>query len=206
VDSSTIAGIATAGGTLALAAATFASVRSANGAARVAERSLLAGLRPLLTMSRVGDPKQKVGFQDGKWFQVSGGGAIAEATDDAVYLVISVRNAGAGPAVLHGWHFDPGQQLSRPGHAPLETFTELNRELYIPPGDIGFWQGAFRDPASSSYHEARQAIESGNSMTVEVLYGDIEGGQRSISRFDMWPRDDGAWAAIVARRWRIDAE
>ena len=36
--------LATAGGTLVLAVATFSSVRSANRSARVAERSLLAGL------------------------------------------------------------------------------------------------------------------------------------------------------------------
>ena len=41
----TISSLATAGGTLVLAVATFSSVRSANRSARVAERSLLAGLR-----------------------------------------------------------------------------------------------------------------------------------------------------------------
>jgi hypothetical protein len=38
----TISSLATAGGTLVLAVATFSSVRSANRSARVAERSLLA--------------------------------------------------------------------------------------------------------------------------------------------------------------------
>ena len=46
-DWATIASLATAGGTLVLAVSTFASVKSANRAARAAERSLLAGLRPL---------------------------------------------------------------------------------------------------------------------------------------------------------------
>ena len=58
----TISALATAAGTLVLALATFASVRSANRAARVAERSLLAGLRPLLVPSRLDDPPQKIGF------------------------------------------------------------------------------------------------------------------------------------------------
>ena len=48
VDWGTIAELATAGGTLVLAISTFASVRSANRAARAAERSLLVGLQPLL--------------------------------------------------------------------------------------------------------------------------------------------------------------
>ena len=70
----TISALATAGGTLVLALATFASVRSANRAARVAERSLLVGLRPLLLPSRLDDPPQKVGYSDEKWFVAQAGG------------------------------------------------------------------------------------------------------------------------------------
>ena len=64
---STIASLATAGGTLVLGLATFASVRSANRAARVAERSLQFGLRPILTASRIEDPPQRVAFGDRHW-------------------------------------------------------------------------------------------------------------------------------------------
>jgi hypothetical protein len=46
-----ISSLATAGGTLGLAATTYASVRSANRAARTAEQSMLAELRPLLIES-----------------------------------------------------------------------------------------------------------------------------------------------------------
>ncbi|MEY2476019.1 MAG: hypothetical protein QOG87_1334 [Actinomycetota bacterium] len=52
-DWATISSLATAGGTLVLAVATYASTRSANRAARVAERALLAGLRPVLVQSRL---------------------------------------------------------------------------------------------------------------------------------------------------------
>jgi len=58
----TISSLATAGGTLVLALATFASVRSGNRSARVAEESLLASGRPLLMPSRMEDPPLKVGF------------------------------------------------------------------------------------------------------------------------------------------------
>lgn len=50
-DWATVAGLATALGTLVLAVATFSAVRSANRTARAAERSLLAGLRPVLMAS-----------------------------------------------------------------------------------------------------------------------------------------------------------
>src|SRR5919201_1591051 len=101
----TISSLATAGGTLVLAAATFASVRSANRAARAAERSLLAGLQPLLTVSHLEDPAQKIQFVDGRTLVTPGGGGAAEATDEVIYLTLSVRNAGSGIAVLHGWCF-----------------------------------------------------------------------------------------------------
>lgn len=70
VDWVSISSIATAGATLVLALATFASVRSANRAARAAETSLLAGLRPVLMPSRPEDAPLKVGFIDDKWFHV----------------------------------------------------------------------------------------------------------------------------------------
>ena len=49
----TISALATAGRTLVLASATFASVRSANRSARATERALLAGIRPVLAPSRL---------------------------------------------------------------------------------------------------------------------------------------------------------
>jgi hypothetical protein len=106
-DWATIAEVGTAAGTLVLAIATFASVRSSNRSARLAERSLLDALRPLLLPSRMQDPPEKVGFQDDHWIRVSGGMAAAEATDAAIYLAISLRNVGPGLAVLNGWYFHP---------------------------------------------------------------------------------------------------
>ncbi len=141
----TISSLATAGGTLVLAAATFASVRSANRSARASEQALLAGLRPLLVSSSLEDPPLKVSFQDGKWLRVEGGRVSAEAAGDVVYLAASLRNIGSGVAILHGWRILPGPSVSAPEH-DLDTFHRLSRDLYIAPGDIGFWQGAFRDP------------------------------------------------------------
>ena len=71
----TISSLATAGGTLVLAAATFASVRSANRSARVAERALQVGLRPLLTPSKLEDPLIKVLWVDGHHARIEGGRA-----------------------------------------------------------------------------------------------------------------------------------
>jgi hypothetical protein len=206
----TISALASAGGTLVLAGVTVASVRSANRAARVAEQSLLAGQRPLLVPSRIEDPAVKVGFQDDVWFSVPGGQGIATATDEADYLVIAVRNVGTGIAVLHGWHLLPELVFERSAHSvppPVEEFTTLTRDLYIAPGDVGFWQGSFRDSTSEGYREARHAIEERQRIGVDILYGDFEGGQRMISRFMLSPHEaeDGVrWYAAVGRHWSVD--
>jgi hypothetical protein len=197
-------GIATAAATFVLALATFAAVRSGGRTARIAERSLLASLRPLLAPSRLEDSPVKVGFADDKWFSVSGGGAVAETADDAVYLAIAVRNVGSGIAVLHGWYVHTDSLTGDVPHPRVEEFRRLTRDLYIAPGEVGFWQGAFRDPEDPVFAVAREAIEEPRRFGVDVLYGDHELGQRSITRFALSPRDDGRWLATVARHWNVD--
>jgi hypothetical protein len=137
------------------------------------------------------------------WVHVDSGGAVGEVTDEAIYLAMSLRNAGNGLAVLHGWSLHPGL-LTIDTHDDPDGFRRLTRDLYIAPGDIGFWQGAFRDPNAEEFAVARAASESGEGITVELLYGDHENGQRTISRFALLPRDGGGWIASVARHWNID--
>jgi len=202
-DWATISSLATAGGTLVLATATFAAVRSSNRAARAAEASLQAGLRPLLVPSRLGDPPQRIGYADGKWVEAAGSAGVVEATEANVYLAISLRNVGNGIAVLDGWHFYPESSLQT-DHAHLDEFTRLTVDLYVAPGDIGFWQGTFRDPTSPDFAGAKAAAERRNWCMVEILYGDYEGGQRVVTRFALIPHENGGWVATVARHWNID--
>jgi hypothetical protein len=203
LDWISIADLATAGGTLVLAVATFASVRSANRAARAAEQSLLVGLRPLLVPSRLQDEPQKVMFGDGKWLQVPGGRAAVTAENGVVYFTMSVRNVGRGIAVVHGWRFYPEWDA---GHnAPkVDEFHRQNRDIYVPPGDVGFWQAAFRDEADPQYGEARAAVTGRNTMAVDVLYGDHDGGQRVVTRFTLQPRGDDGWLLSAGRHWNQD--
>ena len=204
VDWTTVASLATAGTTLVLAFATFASVRSGNRTARAAERSLLVSLRPLLGPSRLQDPVQKVGFADGHWVQLQGSGAVAEVTDSNIYLAMSLRNSGNGLAVLHGWTLLVASPVGRQTHSDLDDFHRLTRDIYVPPGDIGFWQGALRDPSTEEFLAARDAIGRRERLTIELLYGDHEGGQRTVSLFSVVPRHDDGWFATVARHWNID--
>ncbi len=203
-DWATISALATAGGTLVLAAATFAAVRSANRSARVTERALLAGIRPVLVPSRLGDPEEKVGFVDDHWVKVPGGRAAAEATDEAIYLAIALQNVGNGLAVLDRWDFWAERATGDHARRPVEEFRRLTRDLYVPASGYGFWQGAFRDPADPAFAAAREAIEARRALTIDLLYGDHEGGQHTITRFALLPAQDGGWLAAATRHWNLD--
>lgn len=203
LDWVTISSLATAVGTLVLAVATFSSVRAAARAARAAERALQVGLRPVLLTSLLEDPVQKVGFQDGKWLKVPGACAYAEVGDDAVYLAVSLRNVGNGLAVLHGWRFTP-QRLSNGECPPLADFHRLTRDLYVAAGQFGYWQGAFRDASDPQFEQAQQAIKDREPVTVDILYGDHDGGQRTIGRFVLLPMPDDRWLVSHSRQWNLD--
>jgi hypothetical protein len=204
VDWPTIASLATAAGTLVLAGATFASVRSANRTARAAERSLQEGLRPLVVPTRPEDPPQKVMWNDAHKAMVSGGYGVAEEVDGNIYLAATVRNAGAGIAVLHSWFPHVGRETSSVGPPPIEDFRRLTRDLYIPARDNGFWQGAIREPDDPHRELLSQAIAERNLILIDLLYGDHEGGQRTITRFGLTPLDNGSWLTSVSRYWHID--
>src|SRR5690242_5649719 len=98
-----VSGIITGVGTLALAIATFASVRSSNRAARVAEAALQEQRRPVLVPSRFDDPMQKIMFVEGHWVRANGGHAAVEHIDGIVYLGVSLRNVGSGIGVCQSW-------------------------------------------------------------------------------------------------------
>jgi hypothetical protein len=225
----TISSLATAGGTLILAVATYGSVQSANRSARVAELSLLAGVRPVLIPSRESDPPERVRFGDGVIVNVPGHGAAVELGYDtaAIYLALALRNGGSGLAVLHGWRARAqppraeqvvarGARLFEDGSATnslvsvepsLKEFRRQQLDLYIPAGDTGYWQGALRDPDEPGYAEVRDAVREQRGIWIDLLYGDYEGGQRTIVRIGVspWPETEGE-RAYVLRYWNVDRQ
>jgi hypothetical protein len=218
-DWPTIASLATAGGTLVLAVATFGSVRSANRAARSAERALQVGLRPVLFASRMQDPDQKIRWGDDHWARLGGGQAVCETGPEGiVYLAISLRNVGSGLAVLRSWRAEPAPTVERPtaGLEELQRglvrpdpdqFRPQGRDLYVPPGDISFWQAAIRDPHDPALPGIVETLDSRRPLWVDLLYGDHEGGQRTISRFvvSRWS-EDSPWLCAVVRHWNLDRQ
>jgi len=206
-DWSTISSLATAGGTLVLAVATFSAVRSANKNARTAERAFQATLRPVLMPSRLEDPPEDVMWKEGSWTRVEGAHSAVEEGDDNIYLVVSLRNAGAGIAVLQGWHAGLAPESASEMQAPdPDEFRRQLRDLYIAPGDFGFWQGAIRGRDDAAHAELHDAIAAHARLAVYLLYSDHEGGQRTISMFSLSrpPGRESEWMTSVVRHWNLD--
>jgi hypothetical protein len=193
-----------------LAAATFSAVRSANRAARTAERTLLAGLRPLLLQSRLEAPEQKVMWRGRHFAHLPGGRAVVEVgkddeDDDVIYLAASVRNVGAGMAVLHGWQVSTGAPDTNQERPRPEEFRRLSIDLYVAPNDLGYWLSAIRDADDPDRQMVLDALAARELIRVAVLYGDHEGGQRTVTQFIFTPITEG-FLCVAARHWNIDRD
>jgi len=208
VEWTTAASLATAAGTLVLAIATFASVRSANRAARVAERGLEQRTVPLLFASRLEDATQKIRWGDDHWARLEGGRAVVEDVDRQLYMAISLRNVGSGNAVLSSWQVGeppPFGAGSRDRPDP-DAFRPQQRDLYVPSGDVAFWQAALRDPGDPDAAMVRKAISERTGLFVDLCYSDYQGAQRTISRFSLSPYGEGppSWFCSVVLHWTLD--
>ena len=203
-DWATVASLATAGGTLILAIATFASVRSAHRAARVAEYSMQIGIRPLLLPSRLDAPTQKIMWGDEHWASLAGGQAVVETVDANVYLAMSLRNSGSGIAVVHGWHLGLQAIGEAHPHAEPDEFRPQTRDLYVPGGDIGFWQAAMRGPKAPSTPpswrpSARRGCSRSRCSTRTTRAASTRSGCSSLA-----PMGESRWLCSMVRHWNLD--
>ena len=132
-----------------------------------------------------------------------------------IYLAIPLRNTGSGLAQLHGYRLDAEQpdrvqsdplgpaQHRRGGQAPESaTFLQQQRDLYIASGEIGFWQAALRDPSSPTFDAVQRALDTRGRLTVDVLYGDLENEQRTITRLRAAPKR--RWVVALRRCSPLD--
>jgi hypothetical protein len=205
VDWVTIAGVATAAGTLVLALATFGATRSANRAARIAEESLLAGLRPALVPSRPEEPPEEISWGDEHTISLPGGAAWMEEDDGNVYLALGVRNVGAGLAVLRAYRIVPGRPDASSPHGEPGDFRRQQLDLYVSAGDASYWQASLRDPDDPLRPALRAAVASGDFVGLELLYTDHRGGQPTITRFALRPGDGAQRRPRVMRHWNAVA-
>jgi hypothetical protein len=65
------------------------------------------------------------------------------------------------------------------------------------------WQGALRNPDDSVRRAIAEAIDARQPISIELLYTDQVGLQRTITRFGLIPTAD-SWLASVHRHWYLD--
>jgi hypothetical protein len=148
-------------------------------------------------------------------FPVGNGQPLVRQDRQVIYLAIPLRNAGAGLAVLRGYRLqaDPAARAAQDsggvarhlrGDPPPQAraFSAQQRDLLIGTSRAGFWQAALRDPAAVLHKEITHAIETQGRITVDLLYGDHEGGQPSVSRFVLLPEAD-SWRCDAVRYWSL---
>ncbi|RAG86598.1 hypothetical protein DN069_05460 [Streptacidiphilus pinicola] len=200
IDWGTVSAVLTAGGTLVLAVASFGSIRSAERAARSAERALQVSLRPILVGARPTDPQQKLIWTDGHSTHLTGSAGYAHLGEDVIYLGAALRNLGPGLGIVHGWSL-------REGDTPVDPadFRRQGLDMYVAPSDHGTWHAALRDPADPAFAVLADQVKNRQRINVDLLYGDHEGGQRTIARISLLPRqaDDG-WVCQTVRHWNLD--
>jgi hypothetical protein len=64
-----------------------------------------------------------------------------------------------------------------------------------------------RDPQEPGYPEVRAALRADDLIQIDLLYGDHEGGQRTVVRFvvSRWPEVEGRRAYVI-RYWDVDRD
>ena len=128
---------------------------------------------------------------------------------------MSLRNVGNGLAILDRWDLncetsvadDPAEADRVAGlQVPRDAseFRRLTRDIYVPAGELGFWQGALRDPSETLFKVASEAILDRRPLILDLLYPDLLGGQRTVSRFTLRPVGDDQWLPVIARHFTLD--
>ncbi len=205
-DWQTVSSLATGFGTLILAVATFSAVRATKRSVQVAEEALMAGMRPLVVSSLHTDPVHKALWNDRHTAVIHGGRAVFEQGDGGVlYLAMGLRNVGSGIALLHAWYVWPERVFEASADPPpLSEFRRLSIDLYVPSGGSGYFESAVRDATDPARPGLVRALADREPIRIDLLYGDQQGGQRTISRFTILPAGDDGWYCQVSRHWNLD--
>jgi hypothetical protein len=99
--------------------------------------------------------------------------------NNVIYLAMPLRNAGTGIAHLQGYRLDP-EPADRGRHRLLASRSARPDELDL----------------------HRNAGPRHQRLTVDLLYGDLEDGQPTITRFVLLPSPTDTWRCDVTHHWR----
>ena len=107
--------------------------------------------------------------------------------------------------MLTSWwmDFDPQPSLDKP--PDLGLFNAQQRHLFVPPGDVGYWQGAIRteDTDRGDRETLRRAIEHRKRLALFLRYSDQDGGHDTLTRFTLMPDENGDWLFGIGRHWTL---
>jgi len=88
-------------------------------------------------------------------------------------------------------------------HREPEDFRLQGIDLYVPAGGTGYWESAIREHDDPVRPAIEKAIANKEPFRIDLLYGDQQGVQRTISRFIVVPAED-FWYGQAARHWSLD--
>ena len=129
--------------------------------------------------------------------------ALVSNAAPSVSLEPVARIDEGGIALLHGWSPMAQLALSDVPHREPDEFRRLTIDLFVPPGGSGYWEGAVREPDDPVRTGLTRVLAEREPFTIDILYGDQDGGQRTVSRFHVLPGGDG-WYCLASRHWNID--
>ena len=160
---------------------------------RIAEQSLLTGMRPLLVPSLADDPTQKVLWSDRHAVRLNGGRAVVEEANGVIYLAMGLRNLGAGIALAPRVVPDARTGLRQ---RPARRCRRLS----------------VASPSISTSHRVARGIGKGRSARTTTLYAPGLRGHRaapalhdrsSLRRPTRWPTHDQPLHRPAGERRRL---
>jgi hypothetical protein len=132
---------------------------------------------------------------------VRDGGAAVEADGDVVYRALSLRNVGSGIAVLQAWQAQDGMLSAVAPPAAVDEFRSLTRDDYLAGGNVGSGGELCETPTI----RCTRSSPWPHAFSVELLYTDQVGEQRTVSGFAVLSADAGGWISAVGRHRYLDA-
>jgi hypothetical protein len=206
-DAATIASLATAGGTLVLAFATFASTRSSNRSARIAERALDLNLRPVLIPAHEWDKAERVTFGDREIVQLRGGFASVEVRGENLYFAAQLRNVGGGLGVLTAWWMIADPEPSLDPIPDLSLFNAQQRHLYVGTRRRRLLAGRDREPTPTAAIAVRCAPRSapGSVSGCSCATRTRTAGTTRSPGSRSCPTTTANGSSASARHWALDS-
>ena len=188
-DSATIASYATAAGTLVLAVATFSAVRSSNRFSPHRRRVTPHQHAPTAHPVAVSTTPSKgccgihhhAAHINGRTpsSRKTAGSSIWRSDCETLVQVLPCSTGGTRCPIRRSKTCPTPQ---------AEDFRRLTIDLYIPAGGSGYWEAAVREPDDPLRPGFMRALTERHPFMIDILYGDQQGRQRTISRYLSCPQ------------------